>query len=95
MIGISRRVVGAVCVAGLGLIVPALAFAHSTSIDDGAVDDAKATHDHHAQHGVDEGHLDPTSTGNVQLVSKLALKNVEPGKIADVGVHNGYAYLAA
>ncbi len=29
------------------------------------------------------------------MVSKLELRNVEPGKIADVGVFNGYAYLAA
>ncbi|MEO6715038.1 MAG: hypothetical protein ABIM89_16650 [Mycobacteriales bacterium] len=28
-------------------------------------------------------------------VSKPGLKNVSPGKLADVCVHNGYAYLAA
>ncbi|MEO6651405.1 MAG: hypothetical protein ABIP17_01970 [Ilumatobacteraceae bacterium] len=65
------------------------------SANDGAIDNAGATHGHHdAQHGGDEGHLDPVST-NVEVVSKLKLMNVEPGKIADVGVLNGYAYLAA
>ena len=37
----------------------------------------------------------PASNANVELVSKLALKNVVPEKIADVGVFNGYAYLAS
>jgi hypothetical protein len=63
------------------------------SSNDGTIDNAKITHHHH-QHGGDHGHLAATSR-NVQLVSKLALTNVEPDKIADVGVHNGYAYLAA
>jgi hypothetical protein len=65
--------------------------------DDGVIDNAAATHghdSHHGQHGGDEGHLDAGSA-NVTLVSKLGLRNVVPGKIADVGVHNGYAYLAA
>jgi hypothetical protein len=48
------------------------------------------------QHGTTEGHLNPEgSSSNVALVSKLKLKNVVPEKIADVGVFNGYAYLAA
>jgi hypothetical protein len=70
------------------------ALAHDgASSSDGSIDNAKATHHHH-QHGGDHGHL-PATSSNVQLVSKLALKNVEPDKIADVGVFNGYAYLAA
>ncbi|MCY7342953.1 MAG: hypothetical protein LH603_14210 [Pseudonocardia sp.] len=66
------------------------------SSSDGGIDNAAATHGHdlHDQHGGTGGHLDPTST-NVRLVSKLGLRNVVPGKIADVGVFNGYAYLAA
>ncbi len=93
---LSRRSIVVACALGLGLFPAALAWAHdTTTIDDGAVDDAKSTHNHHLQHGGDEGHLDAGSTGNITLVSKLALKNVEPGKIADVGVHKGYAYLAA
>ena len=48
------------------------------------------------QHGTNDGHLLPTgSSTNVDLVSKLRLKNVVPEKIADVGVLNGFAYLAA
>src|SRR5262245_43019883 len=46
------------------------------------------------QHGAIGGHLPPTSA-NVDLVSKLKLKNVVPEKIADVGVWNGYAFLNA
>jgi hypothetical protein len=70
------------------------ALAHDgPSSSDGAIDNAKITHRHH-QHGPTSGHL-PATSSNVQLVSKLALKNVEPDKIADVGVFNGYAYLAA
>jgi hypothetical protein len=57
-----------------------------------ADDGARDTH----QHGANEGHLFPEGTSaNVQLVSKLKLKNVVPEKIADVGVFNDYAYLAA
>ncbi|HET6951836.1 MAG TPA: hypothetical protein VFI47_15755, partial [Acidimicrobiales bacterium] len=76
----------------LALAVPASGHDGATSYD-GAIDNAKITHDHH-QHGGDAGHL-PASSENVDLVSKLELKNVVPGKIADVGVFNGYAYLAA
>ena len=46
------------------------------------------------QHGTTAGHL-PASNSNVELVSKLKLKNVVPEKVADVGVLGGYAYLAA
>ena len=70
------------------------AVAHNAgSANDGAIDNAKSTHGHHQHEGPD-GHLPPTHE-NVQLVSKLELKNVEPDKIADVGVFNGFAYLAA
>jgi hypothetical protein len=62
---------------------------------DGAVSADDGARDAH-QHGTNEGHLLPQgSSENVQLVSKLKLKNVVPEKIADVGVFNGYAYLAA
>ncbi|WP_159053045.1 PA domain-containing protein [Streptomyces regalis] len=59
---------------------------------DGAIDNAQATHDHD-QHGGSDGHL-PASSDDVRLVSKLRLDSVE-GKIADVGVYKGYAYLAS
>jgi hypothetical protein len=76
----------------LALAAPASGHDGATSYD-GAIDNAKVTHDHH-QHGGDAGHL-PASSENVELVSKLELSRVVPGKIADVGVFNGYAYLAA
>jgi hypothetical protein len=85
-----------VAVAAVGalvaLAVPASAHDGPTSYD-GAFDNAKVTRDHH-QHGGETGHL-PASSSNVELVSKLGLKNVVPEKIADVGVFNGFAYLAA
>ncbi len=60
----------------------------AVSADDGARDAQ--------QHGVNAGHLLPQgSSANVELVSKLKLKNAVPEKIADVGVFKGYAYLAA
>src|SRR6266540_488438 len=89
--------VGVSLVAAATLVATALtdtALAHdgATSFD-GAIDNAKVTHEYD-QHGGTAGHL-PASHANVDLVSKLRLKNVEPDKIADVGVFNGYAYLAA
>lgn len=71
--------------------VPASA-AIAPEADGGIVlsDDGHDTH----QHGGTGGHL-PGSTDNVDLMSKLKLKNVVPEKIADVGVFGDYAYLAA
>ncbi|MGH2692096.1 MAG: LVIVD repeat-containing protein [Actinomycetota bacterium] len=57
------------------------------------VDGPRVTHDEKAQHGGDDGHL-PASSRNVQLVGTVELTGV-PGGIADVGYHNGYAYLNA
>jgi hypothetical protein len=76
------------------LIATGVAAASPPSSDGGmtAADGARDTH----QHGANEGHLNPEGTSaNVDLISKLKLKNVVPEKIADVGVFNGYAYLAA
>jgi hypothetical protein len=85
--------VTALAVTGL-LVAAGPAMAHS---DDGATDNAKATHGHDTghQHGGDEGHLDPVQTTNLELISKLGLSNVEEGGIADVSVYGDYAYLAA
>ena len=78
--------------AAVGLIATAgPALAHS---DDGAIDNAKVTHGHGAQHDGEDGHLPPVAE-NVELVSELELTNVEPGGIADVAVRGDYAYLAA
>jgi hypothetical protein len=72
------------------------AYAHSTTyVEDGAYDNAKATHGHDThQHGGTEGHIDVENYG-IDLVSKLKLSKVVEGKIADVGVHKNTAYLAA
>lgn len=91
----ERAVVATLLVAGLTAIGAALAHDGGSS-GDGAIDNAKVTHSHHhgQQHGTPDGHLPPTAA-NVQLVSQLELKNVVEDKIADVGVFEGYAYLAA
>jgi hypothetical protein len=91
---VGKRISTVVALAAAGMLVTAgTAAAHS---DDGAIDNAKATHGHdiHGQHGDTEGHLAARSQG-VSLVSTLALKNVEAGGIADVAVHGDHAYLAA
>jgi hypothetical protein len=81
--------------AALAMLASAVGIAIASPLaDDGAItiDAARDAH----QHGDNEGHLYPEGTSsNVELVSKLTLKNVVPEKIADVGVHKGYAYLAA
>jgi hypothetical protein len=91
---VLNRTTKVVAIATTGLLAMAgPAMAHS---DDGAIDNAKATHGHdmHAQHGDGDGHLGPVDDG-VDLISKLELKNVEAGGIADVAVYGDYAYLAA
>jgi PA domain-containing protein/LVIVD repeat-containing protein len=81
----------AIAVAGL-LATAGIAMADPGAPDGGVTveDGARDAH----QHGVTAGHLSAGSS-NVELVSKLKLKNVVPEKIADVGVFKGYAYLAA
>jgi len=82
--------------AGLVLAVPGLASGHpehNVTSDGGLTAQDKARNAH--QHGEAEGHLPPSSTPNIDVVSKLKLKNVVPEKIADVGVLGNYAYLAA
>ncbi len=83
---------------GIAVIVTATAVtAHTEQLDDGGIDNAKSTHSHDLQHGDDTGHLPPTDDprDGLDLVSSLTLKNAEPGKIADVGVLENHAYLAA
>jgi hypothetical protein len=91
---LRRATLAGLAVAGLIIAVPGAAPAHPTATDDGAYTPAqKARHTH--QHGETDGHLPASHTDNIELVSKLRLKNVVPEKIADVGVFNGHAYLAA
>ena len=92
----ARRLTYALAAVGSLAVAVAIAAASPVVVlpDGGIVvgDGARDTH----QHGANEGHLFPEGTSaNVQLVSKLKLKNVVPEKVADVGVHKGYAYLAA
>ncbi|MGA8986529.1 PA domain-containing protein [Aeromicrobium sp.] len=90
-----KAVVAGLSAAGL-ILVPGLASGHpghDVTADGGVHADAKARNSH--QHGETSGHLPASSTPNIDLVSKLKLKNVVPEKIADVGVLGDYAYLAA
>ena len=80
-----------VTLAALMLALAGVALAHPEH--DGGTDAEDGGHDTH-QHGDGAGHLEATQE-NVDVVSKLRLDNVVPEKIADVGVHKGYAYLAA
>jgi hypothetical protein len=70
------------------------ASAHPEPESDGGLPHSDGPRDAH-QHGETSGHLPASATDNIDVVSKLKLKNVVPEKIADVGVHEDYAYLAA
>ncbi len=85
----TRVAIGVFSVAALLIAAPGPASGHP-GLDGGASDVAKDT----KQHGDSVGHL-PATQSNVELISKLKLKNVVPEKIADVGVFKGYAYLGA
>ena len=78
------------------MLMATAAVAHNALyVEDGAYDNAKATHGHDQhQHGGTAGHIDVENYG-LDLVSKLGLSRVVEGKIADVGVFKDTAYLAA
>jgi hypothetical protein len=87
---------GAVCLLlAVVMLAPSSASAHDQSTADGAVRQGWKER-HVEQHGATEGHL-PEVQQNVDLVSKLVLKNVVPEKIADVGISpdGNYAFVAA
>ena len=91
-----RKTAAAAFVSGIALCAPVTgAVAHdAVVVDDGAIDSAIETHLHH-QHGGEEGHL-PAGSANVRLVGKGAInQDMKDGRVADVGVFGGYAYLAA
>jgi hypothetical protein len=94
-----KRIARVTALASTGVLLTATAaIAHDTYVEDGAYDNAKATHGHDVhQHGGAEGHLEPTDPENdgLDLVTALELNRAEPGKIADVGVLGDHAYLAA
>lgn len=77
---------------------PAYAHVDGDYVDDGVLDSGKETHQHHAQHSEEEGHLNPEGTSdNVDLIGNLDLFEgmEEPGRIADVSAYGDYAYLTA
>ncbi len=57
-------------------------------------DDIETTLQDHAQHGGAGGHL-AASSANVELVGKVRLSGIVPGRISDVGTLGDYAYLGA
>ncbi len=78
----------------LAVAVGGAAAANPEPESDGGLPHSDGPRDAH-QHGETSGHLPASSTDNIDVVSKLRLKNVVPEKIADVGVHKNFAYLAA
>ena len=87
---------GVACLAAAAvLLAPSSATAHDLFMGDGVIKDGW-TERHLGQHGTTAGHLIQSSY-NVDLVSKLRLKNSVPEKIADVGVSadGNYAFLAS
>ncbi len=88
--GVGGLALMTACLLALG----GVAAAHGGDPDGGVTASDAARHAD--QHGTTAGHLFPEgASSNVDLVSKLKLKNVVPEKIADVGVWNGYAFLAS
>ena len=82
----------AVLAAGLVLALTGLTLAFEAPADDGVLDSGKDEHGQaNSQHGTTAGHIDVDNYG-VDLISKLELTTAE-GRVADVGVWNGFAYL--
>ena len=96
MSGSGRARLAAGLIAACAVLAPAPAMAHDDLLysDGGKLPGFDERHLH--QHGGDEGHL-PATRANVDVISKLALKNVVPEKIADIGVSpdGNTAFLAA
>ena len=91
-----KRLALAGLVCGALAAAPGAATAHDTLVSSDGAFKPGYLERHLDQHGGTGGHL-PASSSNVDLVSKLRLKNVEPEKIADVGVSpdGNTAFLAA
>jgi hypothetical protein len=91
---VRRGLTGVALTAALATAFGGIAAAHPDPESDGGLPHSDGPRDAH-QHGDTRGHLPASATDNIDVVSKLRLKNVVPEKIADVGVHKDYAYLAA
>ena len=92
--GVRRGLIGLAITATALTATSGLAAAHPEPESDGGLHVSDGPRDAH-QHGENDGHLPASSTDNIEVVSRLALKNVVPEKIADVGVLGDYAYLAS
>jgi len=91
----SKRSLTCLAIAAiLSTALGGVALAHPEPESDGAVDNKGQHRDTH-QHGDTDGHLPASQSDNIDLVSKIKLKNVVPEKIADVGVLGDFAYLAS
>jgi hypothetical protein len=87
-------VTAALSLTGAGVAVAAVTAGGTPTSTDGAFDSAVvASHANH-KHGGQDGHL-PGSTQNLRLVGQMKVHDDEAGRVADVGVHKGYAYLTA
>jgi hypothetical protein len=91
---LRRNLTRVMLAAALVTAISGTASAHPEPESDGGLPHSDGPRDAH-QHGDTGGHLPASATDNIDVVSKLRLKNVVPEKVADVGVHEDYAYLAA
>ena len=91
---LPRLLLAAAAAAGLVLAAPGLALGHPEHGPDGGFTAEDGARDA-KQHAGEGGHLPDSKSGNIDLLSKLRLKNAVPEKVADVGVLGNYAYLAA
>src|SRR5687768_3114424 len=81
-----------VLAAGLFITLTGLTLAFEAPASDSVLDSGKDEHGRvHAQHGTTAGHID-VDNYDVELISKLELTTAE-GRVADVGVWKGFAYL--
>jgi hypothetical protein len=86
-------VTSALTLTGVGIAFAATTTPTATSTD-GATDSAVvASHANH-KHGGQDGHL-PGSSSGLSLVGQMRINQDTEGRVADVAVHKGHAYVAA
>ena len=87
-------VTAALSLTGAGVSFAAATSGSTPTSTDGATDSAVvASHANH-KHGGQDGHL-PGSSSGMRLIGQAAVNDAESGRVADVGVHKGHAYLTA
>jgi hypothetical protein len=91
----TRALRGVALSVSILLAATSSAVAIEPTVDGGFWITADELHEMHHQHGEEEGHLDPSQTDNIRLVGKAATNQDFEGRVADVGVLNNHAYLAA